>query len=205
MAKRKKAERLPGRPPKSKRVIDAAEAKRYPYSIRATIRSIREFGLEPPTLEARTKVQFVAETADILHNLQAKYPAHAGGNADELLERIEGGHQDLRYFDLRYIAECAGVPTSVLYAFTHLLGDVARDGDRENALELLDSMIEGIQAARTYVASATQDDLREAFQIVYRPGVPDAEYHAKLDCLKLMSVAYNARRVSRLGGDGLTG
>lgn len=193
-----------GRPPKSERPSDAAPRKRYPYSIRATMRSVREYGLDSSMSAARTPRQFIEDASDVLQQLRSKYPGHQRGKGPEWVERLEGGWQDLKYFDLRFFAECARVPTSVLYAFTHLLGDIARDGDRANALNLLDSMIAGLQAAREYVADA-EDDLRGAFQIVRDGDVPDPRYDAKLDCLRLMSIAYNGCRSPREDVDGLIG
>jgi hypothetical protein len=169
------------------------------------MRSIQEFGLEPPIGPARNPSRFVAETADILRELHTKYPGHHKGKPEELVERLMGGKQDLKYFGLRYFAECVRVPTSVLYAFTHLLGDIARDGERLNAINLLDSIIDGLQAAKAYVESATEGDLREAFQIVFQPDIPEPEYDAKLDCLREMSIAYAARRFPRTSGGCLIG
>lgn len=147
-------------------LADGKGKKKYPYSIKATARSVRSLWFTDGSV-AQQPEEFAVSAATTFVTLCDKYKGRRSGDLAGLVDRVEGGQRDIRYFDLRLYAEVVGVPTTLYYLFTHIVGDIARDGDKDHAINLINSVIAGATALRDYIQSVdpngSPERLKEAF------------------------------------------
>lgn len=167
----------------------------------------------PDGKPAATVEDFSAYGDPIFRALEIKYGGNRKARQESLLESCQDGSRALRYFDLRYYAECALVPTSVLYAYTHVVGEIARHGQKENVVNLLSAMVAAIEALQQQVLAGHDDPekLRPSFltprkgdqQKTDESSLP--RYDVNIEVLRAVSVAYNQVRDPKFKSDILTG